>query len=278
MSCYIRMVTQFDKAGNYTFALVATDAGGMNASVQDMNFIVAPRREFKFELAVLAARVDFGEGFTDPVDIVRWTAGSTYKMAPFQLDRKATNVSAGDFADIRYTLSEGAPTSFFVQSVKGVVFGDLLLMDVNKQFNFSLFAVDKAGLRAEIERFVFTVVPRLQFAASGTRESNGLSAHTFKEDYHTDFDYTVNETYKLAPFNTNLTLLNTKDDYTGISFLIDHAPTGVLIDVNTGYMQAQFVEAGKEYNISVLVSLSEIRKNLPTENLLEATDGLLRFL
>lgn len=250
------IVGEFAEAGNYSFSLIATDGGGKNATAEAMAFVVGLRRRFAVGVSSTRAAVSSQPGFVDPtIGSHAWMIGSTYKIAPFELEEANTSVSSGSFEDISYTLSENAPPSFFVQSESGIVFGEFEASDVDKKYNFSLLAVDKGGERATVETYAFGVAPRVLFEASGIRDGSSqpeYEGYTFKDNYKDNVEYTVDKTYRLAPFDKRTMLLNgTQDDNTTISFSVNGAPTGLLIDVNTGYIQAVFTETDRVYNITV---------------------------
>ena len=91
-----------------------------------------------------------------------------YRIAPLELDRNATTVSAGAVEDIAFTLSDDAPSSWFVQASTGVIYGQF---DAPGDYEFQVLAVDKAGQSDVLEALSFAVVEQQDFkiGVTGTR-------------------------------------------------------------------------------------------------------------
>ena len=91
-----------------------------------------------------------------------------YRIAPLELDRNATTVSAGAVEDITFTLSDDAPSSWFVQASTGVIYGQF---DAPGDYEFQVLAVDKAGQSDVLEALSFAVVEQQDFkiGVTGTR-------------------------------------------------------------------------------------------------------------
>jgi len=91
-----------------------------------------------------------------------------YRIAPLELDRVATTVSAGAVEDITFTLSDDAPSSWFVQASTGVIYGQF---DAPGDYEFQVLAVDKAGQSDVLEALSFAVVEQQDFkvGVTGTR-------------------------------------------------------------------------------------------------------------
>ena len=91
-----------------------------------------------------------------------------YRIAPLKLDRNATTVSAGAVEDITFTLSDDAPSSWFVQASTGVIYGQF---DAPGDYEFQVLAVDKAGQSDVLEALSFAVVEQQDFkiGVTGTR-------------------------------------------------------------------------------------------------------------
>ena len=83
-----------------------------------------------------------------------------YRIAPLELDRVATTVSAGAVEDITFTLSDDAPSSWFVQASTGVIYGQF---DAPGDYEFQVLAVDKAGQSGVLEALSFAVVEQQDF-------------------------------------------------------------------------------------------------------------------
>ena len=88
-----------------------------------------------------------------------------YRIAPLELDRVATTVSAGAVEDITFTLSDDAPSSWFVQASTGVIYGQF---DAPGDYEFQVLAVDKAGQSDVLEALSFAVVEQQDFKVGVT--------------------------------------------------------------------------------------------------------------
>lgn len=248
---------QFNSPGNYSFKVLAVDQGGATATAEALNFQVDPRPVFQLghtgvRLTDGNSTADAAAGYTDPASTKLYIIGSTYKIAPLELNPETTILSDGQFSDISYTLS-GAPNSFFVQAKTGVIFGQF---ERSIEYSFSLLAVDKSGQTAEVERYTFQVIDKAQFvlgvAANGTRASNA-SKYTDPTGAHAPTTYFVGDTYKISPLqiDPNATQVSS-GTFHDITFTLGpEAPGSFFVQAATGVVSGDFEAAGS-YTFSLL--------------------------
>lgn len=144
---------EFSAVGNYSFSVLAVDAGGKTAEVESLNFTVVNPPVFK--VTVLSTRTEIADDFINPATTSGFVVGETYKIAPLKLDLSPfqTTPTAGDIANITYSL-RNAPKTFFIQPESGVVFGTF---SASGEYDFELLAVDAAGQTALLEILTFQV-------------------------------------------------------------------------------------------------------------------------
>ena len=186
---------KFEEPGLYTFNLLAVDAGGQSAIAE--SFIFRAGERLQFVIGVDSRRRDQDDQHTDPDDASSvYYAGESYLISPLILNEARTEVSAGSFGDITFTLSSSAPDSFFVQATSGEAFGKF--KDTGS-FQFALLAVDAAGQTAEVETYTFVVVERPKFEL----QTNSNGQRTSKDSQFTDPTsleaYYVGQSYVFAP-------------------------------------------------------------------------------
>ena len=136
-----------------------------------------------------------GVEYTDPGAMTTYIVGSAYRIAPLELDRVATTVSAGAVEDITFTLSDDAPSSWFVQASTGVIYGQF---DAPGDYEFQVLAVDEGGASAVVESHEFQVFqPPTDFKVNvlATRAEVGPE---FTEP-STEVAYVIGVPYKIAP-------------------------------------------------------------------------------
>lgn len=148
----------FPIAGNYSFALLAVDAAGETAVVEQFDIDVDERPVFEVEVGLL--RAQDGPEYTNP-----WTSsfiiGESYRFSPLTLVENDTTVSSGTFSDITYTLT--SPDGWFVSAKTGEIFGQFDSAGVHKMM---LYAVDQAGKQSAVEEMVFNVQLRPVFGVA----------------------------------------------------------------------------------------------------------------
>ena len=108
----------FPRPGTYSFNVLAIDQAGSTAVVEALTFRVMEPATFK--LAVTTKRARSGVEFTDS-NLSSYIVDETYRFSPLQLSEGNTEVSAGVFANITYTLE--APDGWFVSAQTGEIFG-----------------------------------------------------------------------------------------------------------------------------------------------------------
>lgn len=228
----------FDNPGEYTFALLALDAGGQTAQVERYDFTVV--QPSQFVLRTLAERTFVGEQFTDPSKTsasssARYFVGDTYKIAPRRINVNVTTVSAGTVDNITYTLSSDAPSSFFVQAGTGVIFGQF---EAVGESSFSLLAVDLAGQTAVAEQYTFGVVERGEFKVLQYDSVADESTTYVDLDSNVALgsNYAIGDTYRFAPIEIT-EVEHTADSTADLGFTVEGAPVGFLIDPTDGYIQ-----------------------------------------
>ena len=136
------------------------------------NAVVVGRWDFSVRGRALAVAIDPskarttqpGVEYADPGTMTTYIVGSAYRIAPLELDRVATTVSAGAVEDITFTLSDDAPSSWFVQASTGVIYGQF---DAPGDYEFQVLVVDKAGQSDVLEALLFAVVEQQDFTRQG---------------------------------------------------------------------------------------------------------------
>lgn len=127
--------------------------------------------------------------YTDPIAMqdTFYEVGVSYRVAPFEiLTTTVQSDSTGDLADITYTLSAGSPDSFFLSTTSGELFWRFGPQDSGAEYNITLFAVDKAGARQEMEtmrmRALFNDLDVLSYGPNNQGCKNGAPVDGDKFD------------------------------------------------------------------------------------------------
>ena len=214
---------------------------------------------------------------TDDPDAVYYV-GDSYKFAPRSI-AGTTNVSAGDLDDITYTLSADAPLSMFVQASNGVIFGQF---EQPKKYDFQLIAVDKGGVRQVVETFSFPgVVERETFKVPdegwrwNTTARLGIDdASAFTDGTVPDKIYGVGGTYRFAPITiSRASGEHTGDGFKNVTFTIEGAPNGMLIDPADGFIEGTLAPVEKVSMMHVYAVDGVGARSLLTTIALDARKG-----
>lgn len=201
---------KFEQAGRYDFLLLAVDAGGQAEIMEEYSFAVVERATFY--LAIDAeSRTNNAPQFTNPTLKSTYYVGTSYLIAPYTVDSTKTTVSAGSFEDITYTLSSGAPNSFFVQASNGQVFGRF---DLPGNYSFDVVAVDLGGETFVVEKLAFLATLRSDFQVSAAWDQAMMTQNIFSQ-------YELNVTYEIPgpPLpKDELLAFPAEDDMSQVSF------------------------------------------------------------
>jgi hypothetical protein len=260
----------------YNFTLVAVDKGGKTAHLETFTLQARPPTDFKvFTVIRNGAAVRRCEGstdidasignckqftFTDPINTDVYYVGDRYTIAPLKLDASSTTVSSGEFSDITYRLSEGAPSSFFVQSLSGIISAEFKEDDQKQMQEFSLLAVDASGNVATVEAFAMTV-ESVEFKLINLADVNAIGR---KPQVGSTLEYTdptgsvaplpnyaIGQLYQFAPID--LTADRYENANNKITYTATGAPQGFLIDPSDGYMQGTptIAEVNKTFEVVI---------------------------
>ena len=228
---------QFETAETQTFTLLAVDKAGQTTAVEQYRIDVQARPQFKLS-TLQGERSATGPEYTDPTlpsssTAARYFVDDSYKVAPLQIDRSRTTVSAGTLDDITYTLSAAAPGSFFVQAATGVIFGQF---EAAGTVSFALLAVDSAGQTEVVETYTFEVVERGAFAVLEYEHLSDPNQTYTDPSTTVENNYAVGETYRFAPLVIKQ-VEHTADATAELGFTVEGAPPGFLINPSDGYIQ-----------------------------------------
>jgi serine/threonine protein kinase len=156
-------------------------------------------------------------------------------------------VSQGSIADIQFVFGKGAPPGFFVKPNTGEMFGSFdeeeLVGEQFKRFNFTLLAVDAGGAKVVVRHIVMDVIPAGIFRVLdwdwnadgiGTIAANTY-VHQNKANVSTNPTkiYGVGGTYQFPPIH----ITETENSKGVVTFTMEGAPNGFLIDPSTGYIK-----------------------------------------
>jgi serine/threonine protein kinase len=258
---------QFESSGNQSMTLFAVDASGARQLIETMDFDVQSRSSFNLFLRKDANNNTIRsnsavEGYTDPSSMSgAYVAGSSYKIARLEIDPGLTTVSSGTLSDVSYTLSADAPSTFFVQASTGVIFGQF---DNPGLYSFSLLAVDRTGQTAEMERYVFDVIARVQFVLGVKEESRIHAGGDYTDPLQPQSAIIINESYKFAPLvldheRTTVSLGAFED----ITFTLV-AADGWFVSAHNGEIFGQFQSLGRQRMSLFAVDASGARQLVET--------------
>jgi hypothetical protein len=223
--------------------LYAVDKSGGRAIVETLTITVEFPSKFVFVPTTIRKRS--GKTFTDPTARkMPYYVGESYRIASLELDLEQTKPSAGGrITDITYTLV-GAPDGWFVSALTGEITGTFEEAGV---YTMSTHAVDAGGQTVEVESLTFNVQERAQFrvvnyvrAPSAAKQ---LSASEYVDPITHTTPYAVGDTYRFASIILEK-VENTDDSLADISFTIEGAPPGFLIDPADGYIQGSPLMVG----------------------------------
>ena len=270
------MSLTFPTDGDYTIEMLAVDLGNTEDLMETFTFTVTnPATTFEVEVDT-NTRSHNDSSFTDPADLktsvddrLVCTSGVSYKISAPVLIESGTTVSSGTFDKITYTLSERAPSGWFVQSGTGDIFG--LFPPVSsgsgapKSYSFDLLAVDEGGEMAIVETYNFDVTDPTAFKVE-TANTRQFSGGTFKDipKGAAKIHATNVETIRISPLtldNATTTYSSTSGTSSDVTYTFDVTlfPAGFdettshsfFISAKTGVMSLSFPVVG-EYAIGLI--------------------------
>lgn len=234
----IGVPTKATGGGAKVAKLFVVDGSGEKALLQTISITVGERLERPtFKLVVGPNRLRAGNEYVDPaLKSTPFFVGENYLIAPLQIDTIATVPSSGKVNDIKFTLV-GAPETWFISADSGIITGKF---NATGNYNFSIVAVDAGGQQATVEEYEFTVVERDIFRVLKYSQ-NASDLRDLEQSDYTDPStmtmYAVGETYRFASIVVEK-VENTDDPASDLSFAVQGAPPGLLIDPADGYIQA----------------------------------------
>lgn len=264
-----RVVCTFPSSGQYVFSLIAVDAGGKEAVVEE--FDVTAQEAVTFQVITIpgmrlcgnATGDGCGDNYRDPTNNEPYYVGDRVTFSPLVIDPTKTKIGSGTIEDIRYSLSKDAPDSFFVQASSGIISGSFEEGDeLGGDKIFELLAVDKQGAVSTVERFVCNV-ENVQFKVDEqskivrTLPADVASGTVFTNPKR-NVIYLVGVTYKFAPLNLSAdgAVSGQKGE---VTFSVQDAPSGFLISSADGYMQGVPVISDVESTFVVNVFATDER-------------------
>lgn len=220
---------------------------GLNAQADDgtialiQYIFINIKRPATFVLEPISAttRVKSGQKYTTPANkITPYYVDQTYLISRLELNASRTVLTSGstDASKLKYVLRD-APSSWFVSGSSGEITGNFNTVGV---YNFSLVAVDDRGQGKVLEDFTFDVVKKEPFAVLKHSQNISKTRDLEQSDYtdrSTMATYAVGETYRFASIVVEK-VDNTDDATSDLSFAVQGAPPGLLIDPADGYIQA----------------------------------------
>ena len=230
--------------------LYAVDAAGAEAFVETITIRVGPTPKLSIVIEGdgIRTRNQSDARFTFPEVRAQlrgnqYYVGDTYRIAPLKLDENLTAVSAGTVREMKYTL-DGAPDGWFISANSGEIIGSF---ESPGTYAFAVHAVDKGGQQADLELLNFTVITRESFEiiefVRKPSANRRLDASEYTDPATTDM-YSVGETYRFAAIV--VTKVNNTDDLPGnLTFSVEGAPTGFLVDPTDGYVQGTPTNEGR---------------------------------
>lgn len=223
-------------AGNYTFDVLAVDQAGKTVVVERLRLNVLERPTFT--IAVKATRVSDAAMFSVP-NKSTFIANDSYKFSPFELVEAKTTVSAGEFADVTYTL-ESSSDGWFVSAQTGEVFGTF---DSVGEHNLTLYAVDHAGKQAVVEAMTFEVQPRPKFRIV-VGKGRVQSGSEYTDLSLPNLAMFPHESYKFSPrvLDANRTTVSS-GDFSDITYTLV-AGDGWFVNALSGEIFGQFHKVG----------------------------------
>jgi hypothetical protein len=237
------------QAGNYTGWLVLEDSAHSAETLgldPGLDQIVLREWELsmlgaqQFTLGVKDQRTRSGPAFTVPEAGLQWVIGTTYRIAPLELDNVTTRGYQGAFEDITYTL-HNAPDGWFINTDTGEFTG--VFEGFPRTEKFIIKAVEKRGTSTMLEELSFAVIAAAAFKLSL------FSARTRTSSEFTDPDeqlaYTVGESYRIAPLKIDMeTTVVSIGKVTDITYTLEGAPDGWFVSSKTGEISGVFNQAG----------------------------------
>lgn len=222
-----------------TMTLNAVDEGGQIASVENYTFTVVNPPQF--ELAKGTKRTRSGTAFTDPAEMQDqpYIVNRNYRIAPIELIKAKTNVSAGDFDNITYTV-EGAPDGWFVGTESGEIAGTFA---VERNEEIRLYAVDAGNAKVLVETYTFAVEEPKSFEVSVDTDGPRASAGAKYDDPDTppNREFITGESYRIAP----RTLIADETTvsagfFENITYALSGAPDGWFVGTDSGEITGVF--------------------------------------
>lgn len=168
---------------------------GATALVEEYTFTVV--NPPTFELAKGTERTRSNALFTDPVEMLGkpYIVGRNYRIAPIELLRSDTSVSAGTFDNITYTV-EGAPDGWFVGTESGEISGTF---GRESQTEIHLYAVDFGNQRKLVETYNFTVENPAAFAVAVDKSGDRKNGSKYDDPPGPNKVFITGTSYRIAP-------------------------------------------------------------------------------
>ena len=217
--------------------LNAVDEGGATALVEEYTFTVVNPPQF--ELAKGTKRTRSNAVFTDPVDMLGkpYIVGRNYRIAPIELLRSDTSVSAGTFDNITYTV-EGAPDGWFVGADTGEISGTF---GRESQTEIHLYAVDFGNQRKLVETYNFTVENPAAFAVAVDRSGDRKNGSKYDDPPGPNKVFITGTSYRIAPPKLMKSETTVSAGYfENITYALAGAPDGWFVGTESGEITGVF--------------------------------------
>lgn len=245
--------------------LNAVDEGGATALVEVYTFAVVNPPQF--ELAKGTKRTRSNALFTDPVDMLGkpYIVGRNYRIAPIELIESKTNVSAGDFDNITYTV-EGAPDGWFVGADTGEISGTF---GGESQTKIHLYAVDFGNQRTLVETYNFTVENPAAFAVAVDKSGHRKNGSKYDDPPGPNKVFITGKSYRIAPQKLMKSETTVSAGYfENITYALAGAPDGWFVGTKSGEITGVFGPIdGNGYEIvkMTLVAVDHGKQTDPVE-------------
>lgn len=219
--------------------LFAVDASSQQAAMEEYSFTVV--NPPKFELAKGTRRTRSGSAFTDPAEMQDqpYIVNRNYRIAPIELIESKTNVSAGDFDNITYTV-EGAPDGWFVGAQNGEISGTFAAKG-NPEIR--LYAVDAGNAKVLVEIYTFAVEEPKSFEVRVDTDGPRASAGAKYDDPDTppNREFITGVSYRIAPRTLIADETNVSAGYfENITYALSGAPDGWFVGTDSGEITGVF--------------------------------------
>ena len=273
--------------------LIVTDGGGQTDVVDEYFFnVVEPPTFIPNVMPTRVAQDENGAEYTDP-DVMAannlvYFVGKTYRISPKQIKESGTQVSTGDFADIRYTIEvAGNSTGWLVDTKRGNIAGSFTTPGTEA---ISLIALDGSKRRHLVENYTFVIeqpsafnvssyryyAPKNRTFAFGASDPISNDAKASRENQFPQssipsraatiagvryYDMHLTNTHtgpsrQLVYFNTTLQLppiriIDPPVLYGSATYTITNAPKGFFIDPTSGEVLGRPITLGEETTAEV---------------------------